>query len=396
MALTDIADQRTPGRPVSVTFAAETGLPSANQEVLLIGHKDAASGTIAAYAVTTISNSGDLTAGKAEAEAKFGAGSELAKMVEAAILANSGASTLPQLKCIPLAYADVGFGASDDALVTARKVKAEFIVSPYDGTETSLRNKLKVHVALVSGAQRVENNQFGTIGVVANYDETDPSLLPKFDTQYVSGFWLRDTGSPAYSLGELAAACAAKMAGNAVPFNPQDSVTLVGVDAPADSSDYITVGAGLESEACLGQGWTPLYVKPNTEVAFVRTVTGRMSPDGSGTPVVTSYYDVQDFMVLYFFRKTIWTRFSQSDFKQAKASDEKALLARSEAIRLASAFEDAGMFQKVQQLSKLFQVERSITDRHRFDVKIPVNVIPGLHVIATNIEATTQYDIITI
>lgn len=402
MALTSIGDQKTPGRPVEVTFAAETGLPSDNQEVLLIGHaaSGAGSGTAEAYEVSTISNSGDLTAASGEAIAKFGAGSELAKMVIAAVRANTGASTLPQLKAVPLVYEDLDFGPSDAALTATKMVKAEFVVSPYDGTDATLRGKLKDTMLEMSGAQRVHNNQFGSIGVVFNRSEEDPANLPAFDTQYLCGVWLRDTGvsgdAPAYSVGEVAAACAAKMAGNEVPFNPLDSVTIVGIDAPAKISDRITVGAGLESETCLNQGWTPLMTKPNEEVAFVRTVTGRLSADGSGAPLVTAYYDVQDFQVLYFWRKTIFTRFSQTDFKQRKASAETAREVKSEAIRLATTFQDQNMFQAVDKLAKSFVVERSSSDRHRFDLKTPVNVIPGLHVIATNVEATTEFDTVTI
>ncbi len=111
---------------------------------------------------------------------------------------------------------------------------------------------------------------------------------------------------------------------------------------------------------------------------------------------VTSYYDVQDFQVLYFWRKTLFTRFNQPDFKRRKASSETADLILSEAIRLANVFEDQGMFQAVSRLAKKFRVERSSSDRHRFDLKTPVNVIPGLHVIATNIEATTEFDSLAI
>lgn len=392
MALTSIGDQKTPGRPVEITFAAETGLPSDLQEVLLIGH--AASGATGANTVIVINNSGDLSAASGEAATKFGAGSELAKMVVAAVLANSGGSTFPALKCVPLASSATDIPqAAQDAIA---KVKADFIVSPYDGnSSTANRNALKALCSLMSGAQRVENNQFGSFGVVANQAVTDPSLLFKFDTQYLIGVWDRDS-APVYSLGETAAACAAKMAGNGIPFNPLDDVTVNGIPAPTSMSDWATIGAGLESESCLNQGWTPLQVKPNGEVAFVRTVTGRLSADGTGTPVVGAYYDVQDFQVLYYWRKTIFTRYSQPDFKRRKASEAAAIELKSEAIRLATAFEDQNMFQAVARLAKRFIVQRSATDRHRFDVKTPVNVIPGLHVIATNIEATTEFDTITV
>jgi len=396
MALTTIGSQKTPGRPIQITFAAESGLPTDVQELLLIGHKDAVSGTATAYSTVEISNAGDLVAASGEVATKFGAGSEIAKMVLAAITVNQIVGTYPKIKCVPLAAADTDFGAADAALTEAKKRKAEFVVSCYDATDATLRGKLKDACEAMSSPQSVENNQFGSIGVAFNRSETDPSLLAVADSQYLCLVWLRDGGSPAYSIGEMAAACAARMASNGIPFNPLNSVSLSGVAAPADIGDWPTVGAGKESETALGKGWTPLYVKPNGEVAFVRTVTARISPDGTGSPEVTAYYDVQDFQVLYYWRKTLYTRYSQPDFKQRKASDETAREIKSEAIRLATLFESQQMFQAVKQLSKQFQVERSLTDRHRFDFKTPVNVIPGLHVVAGNIEATTEFDTITI
>lgn len=396
MALTSIGNQKTPGRPVEVTFAAETGLPSDSQELCLIGHKDAASGSASAYFVTQISNVADPDAASGEVAAKFGQGSEIAKMVLAAIKANAGGGTFPSIKCIALPAAVTDFGPSDEALVALKRTKAELVASPYDGQTSALRTKLRDAILTMSGAQRVHNNQFGSIGVVANRNQADPSLLDKFDTQFIQGVYLRDSGTPDYSLGELAAAAAAVQAANLSPFNPLDDITIQQLAAPALSTDWLTRGAGLESEVVLNQGWTPLYVKPNGEVAFVRTVTGRLSPDGTGSPLVTAYYDFQDFQTLYLFRKTVYTRFSQPDFKQRKASADTAQEIKSEVIRLMQAFQDQGMFQAVDQLAKQVQVERATSDRHRFDVKIPVNVVPGLHVIAINVEAGTQFDTLSI
>lgn len=394
MALTSIGQQRTPGRPVEITFEAETGLPSDLQEVLLIGH--AASGSTGINTVIEISNVGDLAAASGEVATKFGDGSELAKMVLAAIRANEGGSTFPAIKCVPLDSTDVAFGTADAALTAAKTVKAEYLVSPYAASDQTLTDKVEETAEVMSGAQRVENNQFGTIGVAFERAEDDASNLFQYDSQFLCAIWLRDNGTPDYSIGEMAAACAAKMAANGVPFNPLDSVTIPGIDAPADRADWPTIGAGLESETALDKGWTPLMVKPNGDVAFVRTVTTRRTQDADGVTEVNAYYDVQDFNVLYFWRKTIFTRFNQSDFKQRKASNETAREIKAELIRLATAFQDDNMFQAVDQLAKQFQVERNATDRHRFDVRTPVNVIPGLHVIATNVAASTQFDTITI
>lgn len=388
MALTSLPNQKTPARPVEITFAAERGLPSANQEVLLIGH--AASGTTGTNTVITISNSGDEAAAREEVNTRFGVDSELSKMVLAAIKANQATGRYVQLKAVPLANneTDLPQGAID----AINKVKAEFVVSPYDGQDSTLRDKLKALVLAMSGPYRVSNNQFGSFGVVFNRSESDPANLDAFDTPAIIGVWLPDSGTPEYSIGEMAAAAAALMAGNNAPFNPLDDVTINGVPAPEDEGEWPTVGFGLETEVCLNQGWTPLRVKPNGEVSIVRSVTGRISADGSGSPVVTAYYDVQDFQVLYFWRKTVYTRLSQPDFKQVKASLAVASNAKAELIRLANIFEDQQMFQAVAQLAKQFVVERAASDRHTFDILTPVNVIPGLHVIRTNVQATTEFD----
>lgn len=396
MALTSIGQQKTPGRPVEITFDGETGLPSDQQELLLIGH--AAPGTTGTDSVIVISNVASVEGASTEASAKFGAASELTKMIVAAVRANSGGSTFPAIKVVPLTSTETSIPqAAQNAIL---RVKAEYVVSPYDMQSQATRDILKSLAQTMSGAQRTSNNQFGTIGVAANMAVSDPSLLFKFDTQFLEGAWFRDTGTGqdlnAYLLAEVAAAQAAILASNGVPFNPVDDLTIPGIPAQKKTSDWITVGAGLESETCLNQGWTPLYTKPNTEVAFVRSVTGRLSADGTGTPVVTSYYDVQDFNVLYFWRKTLYTRFRQPDFTRRKASAGVAALIKSEAIRLARLFEDQGMFQAVGELAKEFQVERNISDRSRFDIRTPVNVIPGLHVIATNVVATTRFDVVTV
>lgn len=394
MTVTSIGDARTPATPVETTFAADVGAPNATQEILLIGKRAASGGTATTYASYKISNSGDPDAGYAEAVALFGIAAPLAKMVKAAIAANAGGSVFPTIKCIALANGDTDFGT---ALTTAKNVKAEFVVSPFDGVSGAVMSptaaSLKTHCLTVSGATRTSNNQFGTMGVSFNRSVVDPANLPKQDSQYMINVWAYDSGSPTYSIGEMAAAAAAKIAGNAIPFNPLDDVTIVGIAAPAASADWPSVGDNAQSETALQNGWTPLYVKPNEEVAFVRTITSRLSVDGSGSPVVNSYYDVQDFQVIYYWRKTVYTRLKQPDFKK-KASADVAKRMKAELIRLAGAFEDQEMFQAVAQLAKTFVVARVTTDRHAFEVKTPINVVPGLHRKKVNVEATTEFDTI--
>lgn len=395
MALTSITDRRTPSTPSEVEVGAETGLPSANQELLLFGHAGAGTAASSLNVVRTVNNAADDVAASGELAPIFGAGSELVKMVVAAIKAAAEVGNFPTIKVVALEDGETAFGDADEALIAARKTKAEFIVTPYDLTDDANRTLLADHITLVNGKERPDNNQFGSFGVGANFDEADPSSLPAFDTEKLIGCWLPDSGTNPYSLGELAAAAAATIAANAFPFNPLDNVKIGGVTAPADEADWISVGAGLESESCLNRGWTPLRVKPNGDVAFVRTITGRLT-NGISSAVVTAYYDVQDWQVIYYWRKTCWTRANQRDFKNVKASVEKAKALRGELLRLAGLMQTNGAFQAVEKLAPQFKVERGATDRSRFDVVTPINVVPGLHVIATKILATTQFDEFTV
>lgn len=402
MSLTSLPDRKTPSTPIELTFEASTGLPSANQEVLLIGHMGAtggaASGSAEANRVILISNAGDFVLGREEAEEKFGPGSELAKMIVAAIKANEGGSPVA-LKAIGLPSGETGFGPQDVALEAVKRVKAEFVVSCYDGVSATLRNKLRDAVEAMSGPERVMNNQFGTFGVVFNRSTVDKATLPTVDSYNMLCIHMPDTGTgpdaPAYSVAEMAAACAARIAAGAIPFNPMNDVTIRGIEAPAKDADWITVGIGLESEVILGRGWIPLKVKSSGEVAFVRTITSRLFQEDGVTPV-TDYIDAQDFQVLFFWRKTIRTRVAQPDFQNVKASAERATALRSELIRLAVLFEDQAMFQGVSDLSKEFQVALGLSDRSRFDFKTPVNVIPGLHVLAGNIAASTRFGFVSL
>jgi phage tail sheath gpL-like len=419
MAVTSIGFQKTPARPTEITFAANTNLPDPNQTVGLIGHmgptggaavSGVASGSAVPYSVVPMSNVAESVAGATEANAKFGEGSELAKMVIAAIKANEavGSSNFPQITCIPLQQTDADFGELNVALkpkglAAADKFECEFLVSPYDGEDTVLGDQLEEQAQTMSGATRVQNGQYGTISVAFNRSVQDPSTLHKYDSQFICPAWLRDISdgsnpsfaAPAKSVAEMAAAVAAIMASGTVPFNPQDDKVMGDIDAPSNSEDWITVGAGLESEAALGRGWTPIRVLPNGDVSLVRTVTSRLTT-GDGVTQVLSYYDVQDFQVLYFFRKAIVNRLNQPDFKNVKNSAQKRIDAKNAVVKLASDFEDQGMLQAVAQLAPLIVVEQNATDRSRMDIFIPVNVVPGLHVVATNIQATTEFDVITV
>ncbi len=246
MAITSIGNRKTPSTPVEISLDAELGLPNDQQEVMLIGHRGAgaASGAsgVATYDVIEISNVADVDAARVEAEAAFGVGSELAKMIVAAVKANEGEASVPALKACSLASTDTDFGVNDIALTNVKRVKSEFIASPYDGVDQpTLRTKLRDAAGVMSGPDRGTNNQFGSFGVVFNQNVTDPTTLPAPDSLYLIGVWFPNTAA-AYSIAESCAASAARMAQQGIPFNSLNGVTIPGLTAPANLNEWITVG----------------------------------------------------------------------------------------------------------------------------------------------------------
>lgn len=400
-----IGTQKTPANPVDVLLGPSLGLPAVPTNVILIGNMGAtggstgvisASGYSTPYTAVQIVNRGSVAAASSEAFLKFGSGSELAKMVIAAVQAVAGGSNFPAITAIPLASGVTTLNAQAIAALDPLP-GIPFVATQFDAqSDQTNTNLLVAEIATMSGALRTPQGQFGAFGVGATMATAplNASTLKEYNTQFFVPIFFYDSGSLGanpYSVGETAAAAAAVLAANPVPFNGLDSVAVPGVPTPLNQADWLTVGGGLQSEAVLGQGWVPMRVLVSGQVAFVRTVTSRIFLADGVTPA-TAYFDVQDFESLYFFRDTVATRFAQPDFMNQKASQGNAKAAKGEVIRLAQVFQDQGMFQAVSELSPLIQIQNNQQQRGRFDIYVPVNVVPNLHEIATDIVGTTLFD----
>jgi phage tail sheath gpL-like len=355
----------------------------------------AGSASGANYVPVPIVNIASLPAASGEVQGYFGNGSELAKMVIAAIAANTGTGNYVNIIAIPLASTDTAWGSSGEALTALDKLGCEYVASCYDA-QTSMSNNTALinEVSTMSQANRTTNGQFGSIAVAVNQSVTLPSTLNPYNSAYLSPQWFRNS-APTQLVGEIAAAVAAQLNGLQTPFNPVNGLVLPYTNGPAMPSDAISIGFGLESETALKLGWAPLKVLKNGQVAQVRSVTSLILESDDVTPVV-DYFDCQDLMVLYFWRQTLAARYAQPDFAQAKASGTEAALLLSEVVRLAGVFQDNGMFQGVDNSARNFVVQRNQSDRTRFDVLTPVDVVPILAVIATNVQAGTFADALTL
>lgn len=197
------------------------------------------------------------------------------------------------------------------------------------------------------------------------------------------------------SVPVLAAAHAGRMMASAFPYNPLQGVTIGGLKPPQKVSDRIDINPQGASEQALIAGLSPLYVQAGGHVGFIRTrTTYNLLPDN--VTAATAYFDWQDLAVMNDFREDCYSITQNPPFNNnpggTKASKQIAGLLKDEILRQAQAYEDRGAFQAVKALAPQFQIAPSATSRGRFDFKIPVNVLPGLFVIAGNIQGVTTFD----
>lgn len=200
MALNSIGNRLTPSTPIEITFGAQP-VANGNKVATLFGHRAAAGGTGINYMPYTVTSVGDPDAAKAAVDVLFGTGSEIGKMAAAYIRTNSaaGRSNFSAFRIIALANADTDFGAADIAITNAKLVRSDIVVSPYDATGATNRGKIKDLAALISGADRDANGQFGTTGIVASIVAAATAALFAIDNQYMLCPYLQDTNTAVVS-----------------------------------------------------------------------------------------------------------------------------------------------------------------------------------------------------
>lgn len=188
----------------------------------------------------------------------------------------------------------------------------------------------------------------------------------------------------------VAAAHAGAMMSSAFPYNPLQGVAIGGLVPPRKTADWIAPDPAGASESALVGGLSPLRIMPGSVVGFIRSrTTYSLTPS---LVAVKSYFDWQDLVLMNDFREDCFQITQNPPFNNnpggTKASATIASQLKDEVLREAQTYEDNGAFQNVKALAKFFEIAISTTSPGRFDFKIPVDVIPGLYVIAGNIEGT--------
>lgn len=390
MGLTSITDRLTPSSPIELTFGAQ---PSAGGRkfATLFCHKKATGATATDWQVYTVLNCADALAVKAELDPLGGTDGEATKMAQAFInaVAKTGGSNFGLFRICFMPNAETGFGSGSEAQAAIQALRSDLLVNPYDFlTSAAAQTALKGIAITLSGADRDGLGQFGTTAVSATLaSKTTVTAMTVVDSQYSLLVGMPDTdGSVSQSVGEVAAAMAALMLGSAFPYLPLDSAEVGGLLPPTLLSDRVILGPSSDSELFLQKGVVPLYVDAAGKVRVVRSVLSQTTTNG--TIPKTAYLDWQDVQTLYDFREDCYIAVNSPNLRPGKASKQAAGLIKDEVLRIADRYEENLAFQNVAQSAKLFQVAISATSRGRIDFKIPVDVIPGLHVVAGNIQGT--------
>lgn len=397
--LTNISDRLTPSTPMELTFGAQP-TATGRKFTTLVGRMAAVPGSASAGDVHQVTNVGNSAKALLEIAELAGDDSEIGEMVEAFIDANqkvsTGArSTYPALRVLMLANAATDLGVSGASLDPVRVLRNDFIVSPFAAENSTELGKVRDFAVQLSGADRDLRGQFGTVGVVASLeapedavDDIDP------DTAYLCIPVLPDSGgSPAQVVGVVAAGAAGVLAGNLFPYNPVDNVEIGGMLRPVADADLLVNDPAGATENMLVAGLMPLVVDAHGKVRICRARNARTSVEGDGAVAATSYLDVQDLQVAFDYREDVYNVLQTAPFKNKKATAQQAEKVGDKVIDLAMEYEKETAFQNVKALAKAggFKVVVSTTQRGRFDFKLPVDVTPGNHVIAGNIELTDLF-----
>lgn len=387
---------RMPSQQTSVT-ADGLGQAKAENTLVIIGH--AAEGASAANLdkPIIIENYGNEKNAETECEAKFGADSEVGKMVVAAILAAKNSqqvpSVIPPIIVLALAHDDNDL---ETLLQDNESVPMPYVAVWFGASDTALCETLKTHLVFISGPNRGMYGQFGSFGFVTA-NGTLATVAPygtAMKSEKIVIPWLKDTAvAKENSVANLGAQLGVMAAQNPLPFNPLNKLEVFGVKPPVSRADFISPEVTGDGALALDAGLSPLLVNNNGKVFISRLITTVRTLDNDPD---YAYFDLPDWQVLYYFRKLCYNITQRPNYIRSKASVNTLKNMMSDFIAVAKDLEKQGMLQHVDKFADKFKIEKDPTGRSEYVFRIPVNVIPGLHSIGVDILGTTLFDVVEI
>jgi phage tail sheath gpL-like len=267
-------------------------------------------------------------------------------------------------------------GATDPTLATA--LAAVFasghniIVCPYIDS-TSL-TALRTHLDAVSGPLEKR----GAIGVFAHVGTLAQAttLAPTVNSGRIAGLLVPNAAENGY---EVAAAWASVIASEEDPAMPLNTLGLTGIAAVP----LVNRLSRTEQEAALNNGVAPSEVGPGEVVQIVRAITTYVK-DAGGTPDI-SLLDLTTIRSLDYGRKAIVDRLSLR-FARGKNTARRRAQIREEVLDVMYKLEELEIWEAVKENEDGVIVETDLQDPTRVNVRIPADVVNGLHVLAMRID----------
>lgn len=259
-----------------------------------------------------------------------------------------------------------------DALDKVYASQYSLIICPYNDA-TSLA-ALRDHLDAVSGPieQRPGVGYFALDVALA----TAITLATDLNSGRLVGALLRGSRSPSY---EIAAAFAAVRASESDPARPLNYLALKGIAAPPEPQRLTRQ----EQESALANGVTPLQVGPDQQVQIVRMITTYVE-NIAGVPDI-SLLDVTTIDTLDYTRRSVRERLLLR-FPRAKLSTKTAPRVRTEVLDILGRLERLEILENVAANRSGVIIERDEQDPNRLNIRIPADVVNGLHVIAGRID----------
>ena len=183
------------------------------------------------------------------------------------------------------------------------------------------------------------------------------------------------TVGPQASPMQIAAAYGGVLGSATDPAVPYNNLALTGIPVPAVADRF----ARSVQEDYLDNGVTPLHVIPGNKTAIVRAIsTYTTNAAGTADP---SLLDITTMRTLDYTRDSVVTRL-ENRFPRAKLSSKTPSKVRTQVLDVLRILEDLEILEEVEANKAGVLVERDSSDANRLNVRIPADVVNGLHVIA--------------
>ncbi|BBF84884.1 bacteriophage tail sheath protein [Aquitalea magnusonii] len=258
------------------------------------------------------------------------------------------------------------------ALAAVAAAGHQIIASPL--AEAEALQQLRQHLEFVSGPME-QRGAIATAGWPGSL-ATGTALMAQINSGRISMAWHR--GSFALPC-EIAAGYAAVAASEEDPARPLNTLEIKGLDVPPLADQTMRT----EQENALYNGLTPLEVGPGGRVQIVRAVSS-YTRDAQGVED-EALLDLTTIRTLDYVRRACRQRTTQR-FPRDKLSERTPDKVRSEILDVLYKLEELEILEAVDANKDGVLVERDQQNVGWLCVRIPADVVNGLHVIAGRID----------